>query len=289
MDVSEIKKIITDAFIANEAIRSIYGLDSSLNFEQQFSKASIESILFFAIAESQDVNFQMMDEKKSEINALLNSYRPHRPNWYAAKALLFQFGINLIPDTDYYDNSNRTIEEIEAMQIVKYAAATETADKSITYIKVATETNGQKQPLNQAQLTAFKQYISDISDAGVRIVVINDIADDMQLQIDIYYNALILDSSGKRLDGSTDTPVQDAIRNYMQNLEFNGMYKNVSLIDTLQKVDGVEIPELKHAASKYGNYSFTPINAREVAHAGYYQISDNNLQLNFILYDETLL
>ncbi len=289
MEVTEIKKLITDAFIGNETIKSLYGLDDELNFEEQFSKASIESILFFAIAECQDVNFQAMAAKKLEIESLLSSYRPHRPNWYAAKALLFQFGVNLVADADYYDNSNRTPEEIESLQVVKYADATETTDKSILYLKVATESNGKKQPLSQAQLTAFTQYVHDVSDAGVRVVIVNEIADEMQLHIDVYYDALILDNTGKRLDGSGDTPVQDAVRAYLQTLEFNGMYKNLSLVDALQKVDGVEIPELKYVASKYGNYAFSPINAREIAYAGYYQITDSNLQLNFIPYDTTLL
>jgi hypothetical protein len=60
-------------------------------------------------------------------------------------------------------------------------------------------------------------------------------------------------------------------------------------VDTLQKVDGVRIAEIRHAASRYDPYySYTEINAFEVANAGYYRITDENLTLNFIAYEQVL-
>jgi hypothetical protein len=54
-------------------------------------------------------------------------------------------------------------------------------------------------------------------------------------------------------------------------------------------IDGVRIAEIKSAASRYGVYAeFTEINTREIAHAGYYEISNENLNLNFIADAEVL-
>jgi hypothetical protein len=101
--------------------------------------------------------------------------------------------------------------------------------------------------------------------------------------MDIYYSPLVLDGEGKRLDGTKDTPIQNAIRDYISNLSFNGLYINQSLVDKLQQVEGVEIAELKEASSRYGTLAnFLPINAKSIPHAGYYQISDSNMILNFI-------
>jgi hypothetical protein len=75
----------------------------------------------------------------------------------------------------------------------------------------------------------------------------------------------------------------------LNDLPFNGTYTNQGLIDTLQLVPGVDIAELKSASSRQGYYTnFTAINAREIAHAGYYAVSDANLTLNFIPNEETL-
>jgi hypothetical protein len=290
MTIAEFKKIMTDAFISDEVIKEKYGLSDGLTFEDQFSIVSLENILFSVFATAMWIMQQLFDRFKTDVAQVLNEQTPGNANWYAHKARLFQFGMNLVDGTDYYDNNGLTAEQIEAMRVVKYAAATEARDKSILYVKVAGDNGaGVRQPLASAQLTAFKQYLNAVQYAGVRISVISDPADELKLQTDIYYNPLVLDGSGKRLDETADTPVQNAIRSYLSNLPFNGTYANQGLVDALQIVEGVNIAEIKSAASRYGAYAeFTEINAREIAHAGYYQIPDANLNLNFIA-DEELL
>ncbi len=290
MTIAEFKKLMTDYYTGNDTVIETYRLSSDLTFEDQFSAVSLENIIFSDVATAMFVMQELFDQFKIDISAILNAQLSGTGNWYAYKAMLFQYGMELVPETDFYDNTGLTSEQITAMRVVKYAAAVESKDKSILYVKVATDDgNGVRQPLSSAQLTAFKQYLNDVQYAGVRIIVINDPADEMKLQIDIYYDPLVLDETGNRLDGTSNTPVQDAIRNYLANLPFNGTYTNQALVDTLQVIDGVRIAEIKSAASRYGAYiEFTEINAREIAHAGYYEISDANLNLNFIADEEVL-
>ena len=228
-------------------------------------------------------------QHKTDVSTILSENKAHTTNWYATKAKQFQFGYALIPDTDTYDNTGITDEQIEAAKVVKYAAARQARDKSITYIKVATGEGSQKEPLIDAQLTALTAYLNEIADSGVRFLIINAPPDEMKLVIDYYYDPLILDYEGKRLDGTNDTPVQDAVRSYISELEFNGVYTNQGLVDKLQVVDGGVIAELQSASSRYGTYlDFMPINARSVPYAGYYAISDENLIINFISNEEYL-
>lgn len=289
MTIAEIKKSMTDLFITDADVIGKYGLKEGLTFEDQFSTVSIENILFFIVATCMWVNQQLFARHKIDIERLLSEQRAHTSNWYAHMAKQFQFGQELVTETDKYNNAGLTSEQIEKMRVVKYSAAVESFDKSILYLKIATDDNGKRKPLSSNQLIAFKTYLNAIQDAGVRIQVINDPADQMKLKIDIYYDSLILDQEGKRLDDEGDSPVQDAIRNYLNNLPFNGMYTNQSLVDTLQNIEGVAVAEIKQAASKYGAYTeFTDIDAREIAHAGYYEVSDANLMLNFIPNEEVL-
>lgn len=290
MTIAEFKKLMTDSYIGNDTVKQLYELSSDLTFEDQFSAVSLENIIFSDVATAMYVIQQLFDQFKIDISGILNAQLSGTVNWYAYKAKLFQYGMELVPEADYYDNTGLTSEQIDAMRVVKYAAAVESKDKSILYVKVATDDgNGVRQPLSSAQLTAFKRYLNDVQYAGVRIIVINDPADEMKLQIDIYYDPLVLDELGVRLDETDNMPVQNAIRNYLANLPFNGTYTNQGLVDALQVVDGIHISEIKTAASRYGTYTeFTEINAREIAHAGYYRISDTNLNLNFIADEETL-
>lgn len=251
------------------------------------SAVAIWRLFMFIIADAIHTHERIFDEHETNITYIVNNKIPHRPTWYADRALLFQFGYPLVTDKDYYDNSALTEEQIEASKVVKYAAAVQSKDKAILYLKVATDSGGERSPLPDNQLQALKGYFDEIPDAGVYIEFINDPADQMKLTIDIYYDALILDENGSRLDGEATAPVQDTIRNYLSNLPFNGSYTNQGLIDILQQIQGVEIAELKYAASRYGDYAdFTEINAREIAHSGYYEVTDANLTLNFIANEE---
>lgn len=283
MTIAEIKAQITDAWINNETVKKAYELQPGKSFEEQFSTISLENILFFIVASAISLVYKVFDQFKIDILSILRENKAHTSNWYATRAKEFQFGHELIEGTDQYDNSALTDEQIQAAQVVKFAAAVEADDQSILYVKVATYNNDVKQPLNSAQLVAFTAYLGRIKDAGVRITVVNSPADDLRLEMDIYYNPLILDNEGRRLDGSDDTPVQKAIRDYISNLSFDGLYINQSLVDKCQVVDGVEIAELQQASSRYGaQVNYRPINARSRPYAGYYQITDQNLILNFI-------
>jgi len=290
MTIAEFKRLMTDSYIGNDTIIETYRLSPDLTFEDQFSAVSLENIIFSDVSTAMFVMQELFERFKIDISEILNAQLSGTVNWYAYKAMLFQFGMELVPETDFYDNTGLTAGQIAAMRVVHYAAAVEARDKSILYVKIATDDqNGVRQPLSPAQLIAFKQYLNNVQYAGMRTSVINDPPDEMRLVIDIYYDPLVLDETGRRLDGTANTPVQDAIRNHLKNLSFNGTYTNQGLVDTLQVIDGVLIAEIKSAASRFGVFTeFTEINAREVAHAGYYQISDANLILNFIPNEEVL-
>jgi hypothetical protein len=286
MTIAEIKKIMTDAFISDVEVIAKYDLQPDEIFEDKFSKVSIESILFFIVATAVWLSYQLFEQHKLDITQILKEQTPGTAGWYAWKAKQFQFGMDLVPETDYYDNSELSDEQIESVKVVKYAAAVESLDKSILYLKVAGG-SGARTPITPGQLTAFKDYMNEVQYAGVRLSIINDPADDMNLVIDIYYDPEILDETGNRLDGSAENPVRDAIENYLNNLPFNAMFTKQALVDSLQVVSGVDVAEIKSAESRYGAYqTFTEINAREIAHAGYYAI--NELTLNFIPNEEIL-
>lgn len=287
MTLEAIYNKITEGFITDPVVIAKYGLEEGKTFNEQFSEASIERIMFYDVAASMHVNFQTFDQHSVDVNSILSEKRAHTPNWYASMSKLFQYGHNLVEDTDTYDNSGLTDDQINNSRIVKFAAAVPGINKSILYIKVATGTGDAKKSLNESQLTAFRAYIAQIQDAGVRIEIINAPADEMYIEMDVYFNPLILDKAGKRLDGSNDTPVQEVIKRYVHNLLFNGLYTNAKLADVVQTVYGVEFPELKKAASRFGAYTdFKEIDAKEKAHAGYYTVKDENLRLRFLAYDE---
>lgn len=243
------------------------------------SKVAVYNLLAYIVAVVITSLENLFDAHKKEVNDTISILKPHSVQWYREKALKFQFGQNLIPDTDQYDNTGLTDQQVLALQIIKQAAVTEIDGK--VRIKVATEIVGELAPLNVGQQSAFKDYIQKVKDAGVKIIDDSLPADSLKLQIDIFYNPLVLRSDGSRIDGNDIDPVKKALKAYLRELPFNGEYANSKLVDKLQLVDGVVYPAIKNAQAKYGLFPFTVIDEKYIPDAGYLRVADVDLILNY--------
>lgn len=275
--IQEIKQGMTDAFLANETVINLYDLVPGKTFEEQFSTVSLESILFYIVAVAVWTLETLFDRHKQEVTDLIDALKPHTRNWYRNKALAFQFGQPLIPDTDTYDNAGLTPEDIAARQVVKYAAVVEVA--AVVYIKVAGGEEGNRHPLSEEECTALKSYFKEVKDAGVALSVVNREADRFGIDIDIYYNPQIFNGKLERLDG-TGTTVHNMITDFVENLQFNGEYRNSALINALSGVEGVELVDL-HAATANGS----PITARCTPESGYFSIAPEEMNIKAIAYE----
>jgi len=275
--ISEIKKVMTDAFVGNETIMNAYGLQVGDTFESRFSKVSVESILFYIAAFCVWTLEVLFDAFRDEVSARIENIIPHRTRWYAHKALNFMKDRVLLEDSDEYDTTGMDDSAIAAAKVIKHAVAIESEDASILTIKIAGETAGLRNPVDTNTEQQFAAYIAEIKDAGVRISIINAPADVFNCEIDIYYNPILL-------PGDVETACRDAIKNYIENLPFNGEYSNMKLVDALQMVTGVKIVEFKSAT--YTNASISVpeyVNAKVIPYAGYFMAND--IILNMKVYD----
>ena len=193
----------------------------------------------------------ILDKHYSDVTQKLTEEKAHTARWYRTKALAFQFGFDLIFDTDEFVNTGYTVEQIDNSKIVKYAAVVESEIDSRLIVKIAGETDGELNRLNEQQVTSFKSYMLDhVRDAGVKITVINYEADKLFLNLQINYDPLVLSSNGQHLINA-NYPVVDAIKAYMKELPFNGELVLAHLVDKLQQVEGVLIPTIMNASTSW--------------------------------------
>lgn len=224
---------------------------------------------------------KIFDEHKKEVSEALSELKPHTARWYRNKALAFQYGFDLRSETDLFDNTGKSKEEIENSKIVKYSAVVESETENRLIVKIATEQGGELQPISQAQKASFDAYINEIRDAGVRITTINYLPDILKLQMKIYRDPLVLNENGQSIL-SGEKPVEKAIKEYFKKLPFNGELVLAHLVDALQQVEGVKIPHIILAESKwidaetngYGN--FQPIEVKTIPISGYFKIENFN-------------
>lgn len=254
--VNEIKQSITQSFMNNNTIIDLYGLNSSANFEDQFSIVSFENQLFSVLALVIFTFELIFDTHKSEIDTAIANQKTGSELWYRNMALAFQYGFDLVPDTDQFDNTNYSDEQVEASKIIKYAAVTPSETESRLIVKVATENgDGVLSPISNLQKTAFDYYFDEINYAGVTYTIINYAPDRLKLNLTIKVNPNVIDLTGtKILMSASDIgtkPVEDAINAFMKELPFDGTLITNSLLNKLEQIEGVIYPLLNSASTSW--------------------------------------
>lgn len=268
---------MTDEFIGNTTIQSVYGLDVAKTFEQQFSPLSIESLLFFVVASAIFVVETLMDGLRTDVNTALSLRLTHNRQWYINIAKAFQYGDALVGDTDKYAVTD------PLKQVVSYAAVDEQDGTLI--LKVATLSGEALSGLTSQQLIAFTSYMSKVKDGGVKINIISSAGDDLRLTVKIDYDPMVLDANGKLLSDPSTEPAKETMLTHIRNLPFNGEFTPMALVDALQVTEGIVIPTIESAESKYALNDWATIDAKFKPVAGYCVLQDANLTITYRAYD----
>ena len=268
--IQEIQTLILQAKTQEPALDSL----------NSTSKVAIWRLWVYIIAVAIWSLEKLFDQHRADIDKRLAELKPHTARWYRSKALAFQYGFDLLPDSDKFNNQGHTEEAIEASKIVKYSAVIESKNEGRLIVKIAGEQGEQLQPITDAQKQAFEAYLQEIKDAGVRLSVVNYQPDVLHLQMKIIYDPLVLDSNGQSILHATK-PVEETVKSYLKHLPFNGELVLAHLIDALQQAEGVKIPHLVLAQSKNitigGGYgAFETIEISKIPTAGYFTIDNFN-------------
>ncbi len=288
--ISEIKAHICETFLAQDAIRSVYGLSSGQSFDKVFSPVSLESLMFYVVASCIWLLEKLFDRHREEVDARIEALRPHTLRWYASKAKEYMRGKDLIREdgvvvADYYDTTGMTDEAIEKARVVKYAVATE--NDTQVYIKVATRgINGRPRQLEAEDLAGLKGYLAQIKDAGVAVKVLNEPADNMRVELMVLYDPAIFMVQN---EGETDDDgytalslmqdnknvIEEAVSRVISELPFNGEYRNSDLLAAVQAIEGIKVADIiKVEATAGGSEAYSQVIGYRRPYSGYYALQN---------------
>ncbi len=288
--ISEIKAHICETFLAQDAIRSVYGLSSGQSFDKVFSPVSLESLMFYVVASCIWLLEKLFDRHREEVAARIEALRPHTLRWYASKAKEYMRGKDLIREdgvvvADYYDTTGMTDEAIEKARVVKYAVATE--NDTQVYIKVATRgINGRPRQLEAEDLAGLKGYLAQIKDAGVAVKVLNEPADNMRVELMVLYDPAIFMVQN---EGETDDDgytalslmqdnknvIEEAVSRVISELPFNGEYRNSDLLAAVQAIEGIKVADIiKVEATAGGSEAYSQVIGYRRPYSGYYALQN---------------
>ena len=229
--------------MGESAVREKYGFTDSDTFEAKFSKVSIEGLLLYVVAFGIWAMEKLFDSHKTEVDTMLADRLPHTTRWYQQRVLA------MVPSGT---------EEAP----VKYCSVDDRGAR--LKIKVAGGEAGAREPISADHKAALESWLEEEKDAGLKITVVNLAGDDMEAALTVWYDPMELTPSEK--------PVEAALKEYVSNLDFDGVLSRNGIIDALREVAGVEMVRIDTLRSKAAaSAEWHTFGEQEQAESGWWQ------------------
>jgi len=257
---------------------------------QSSSKVAIWRLWFWVVAVAIWSHEKIFDLHVTEVEELILNKTFGQLKWYEQISKSFQYGYSLLWNAvNYrYEYIDTTSNSAIISKIITQAAATEistTVGKEII-LKVAKGTVGSLSALTSSEKTSFDYYIDRIKPAGTNITTISAIADDLKLSITVTYDPLIITVDGSTperavlISDSAVYPVEEAVVDYIQQIDFDSYFKVLDLVDAIQSVEGVLNVTVQKCSARYGSLPYTDImidaQQRYNANAGYLSMASGH-------------
>ncbi|OHT45011.1 hypothetical protein [Flavobacterium tructae] len=225
-----------------------------------------------------------------------------------------------------FDTTGLDETEIEKLKIIKHCAVSEidletvldpTQKKDretifsdyfrnkvgVVFLKVATVKGDKISRIDVPnELYAFKEYMAKIKDAGNHIHISSDNGDILKLNLTVYVDPLNIyidpanpanPKNGSLILNEKIFPVQDAVKEHLKSIEFNGAFVKTYFVDALQNTPGIKIPvvnKVETSWAKNPNDQLSPpledVTKTEyfIPNSGYFDLDALEIQVNYIPY-----
>lgn len=221
--ISEIKKaIITE----KNTQTSIAGIQMA---EEGGSRVGVLNSIFDVVAILQNVEEQLFDNYKSEIELIVANAIPGTEAWIQKKIFEFQYDATTPQYVEIIDYVPAYPVVDETLRIVTRASVTTIGNGRIN-IKVAK--SDPPVPLSAPELTALEQYLQNILPAGPFLTLYSDNSDKLYINAEVFYDGQYVNS--------IQADVELALKNYVDNLPFDGLVLVSKIQDAIQAVEGVK-------------------------------------------------
>lgn len=220
--LEQIKQEITDA---KNAKTELDDLNST-------SKVSIWGLIRDTVATVIWTLYTFFEEHKKEVRDISDKGYVGSAAWFTDQIRKFQYGysLQLINEKYQYDTDDSDARIVQQV-------ALEPLGKTINVKVAKLDESDELAPFTSAEKDALKSYIDKIKFPGTFIHVLSQPADLLNLTYRVYYNAAIGEDTVK-------DNVETAIKEYLKNIVFNGVFDAAESIDEIQDVEGVISPYL---------------------------------------------
>ncbi len=274
-----------------EIIKQAKAGNSVLDIISSVSKVSIWGQIIQAVAWC-IFNFQEATKLHlANIQFMIENQKNFRLQQYRSEALRFQYGFDLIAETDEFKPTFQqngvdviaTEEQIEASKIIQYAACSRVINNGRVSIVMKVAPGNLDEMFPDEVMLAFGKYIEEIQPAGDHVTIINYLPDLLRFGFIIKRDPKVLNASGMNII-TAEYPVNNAITQFLkEDLPFNAELSVQRLEDAIRSVEGVDdlttlfvetkwVEPTNPAVNPYGYYQ--PVNMSVVPQSGRFKIED---------------
>jgi len=234
-EAREAQEILNDMVTALQSNADLYDVDSDDDTKlNNPSNASIWYNLLGLFSVAANIVESEFEDLQDDIDARALEIPVGTERWHAAETLNYQYGDALV-----LDNGNPIYPIIDTTKrVVNLVGATE--QEGIVLIKAAKLTAGVPEALSALEKSGLEEYWINKRFAGTSLTVISQAGDELTVTARIEVDGQLIASTGESLLTAGVFPIEDAIKNYIATLDFNGRFKVMSLIDAIQSVSGVQ-------------------------------------------------
>ena len=235
--------------IYSEAVntRNNYLQLTELNTGRSNSKLSMINLLTYVVAVCIHTYEAVLDLFQLRIAEVLNGRINGTPDWYAIMAKKFQYNsVTETGDELRFNEETMKIEyvKMDASHRIIEKAAWQTEDKSLI-LKVCKANDNSNEvnngipymPLSDYELTAFRMFIQQIKFIGADVYCESSPADIVTIIAD-KNNPIFYDDSYVTAAQAL-TAIQQAMIDFANSMEFNGMFYYQSVLDVIRKTEHI--------------------------------------------------
>lgn len=235
--------------IYSEAVntRNNYLQLTELNTGRSNSKLSMINLLTYVVAVCIHTYEAVLDLFQLRMAEVLKGRINGTPDWYAIMAKKFQYNsVTETGDELRFNDETMKIEyaKMDASRRIIEKAAWQTEDKALI-LKVCKANDNSNEvnngipymPLSEYELTAFRMFIQQIKFIGADIYCESSPADIVTIVADKYNPIFYNDSYVTAAQALTE--LQQAIIDFANSMEFNGMFYYQAVLDVIRKTEHI--------------------------------------------------
>lgn len=250
---------MTTQFMSNETLATAYGFTPGEDFDDTFSKVSIEAILLGIVATAIYLHEAIFDAFKTDVTRVVAEAMVPSTYYYRTRAKQFQPGVDLV-----YNETTQSFaypSEDPTNQPITFAACRDLGT-SVKLLVATSDVDGLPTAIDNTTLELFQAYMRKIKPAGVILNIFTLNPDDIKITATIQINRLLLNTDGTLVASPSIHPVEDAINAYLASIDFDlGVFNKTKCVDAIQRATGVvdvtlaSVQAKKATASTYDTVS----------------------------------